>query len=340
MASSWRKGRAAAVLTALTLALLPGGLALPARIDGRQLIVDGAPLHLKGVCWNPVPKGGVHPKDLDFRGFAASDAELMARAGINAIRTYEAINDTKVLDILWEKKIHVLNTVYIWGKDPMTEIVKRVNAVKNHPAVLMWVVGNEWNYNGLYVGLPYPVALERVKEAVKLIKENDQAHPVATVYGELPAPETLTELKDVDAWGINKYSGLDFGGLFEKWASLSDAPMFLGEYGADAYNSRTSNIDEPDQAKATTILTNQIVEASSVHPGGVCIGGIIFEFADEYWKDGAGNPNQHDVGGVSPGGGPFPDLTFNEEWWGLVDIDRNKRPALEALRLVGVPTAA
>mmetsp|Transcript_28006 Transcript_28006/g.65387 ORF Transcript_28006/g.65387 Transcript_28006/m.65387 type:complete len:1025 (-) Transcript_28006:246-3320(-) len=300
------------------------------QVVGRQLIVDGHALHLKGVCWNPVPKGGVHPKDLDFRGFVESDSRLMAQAGINAVRTYDAITDRDVLDILWKRGIYVLNTVYVWGKAPMDTVVKSVNAVKDHPSILMWVVGNEWNYNGLYVGLTFPDALARVKRAVQVIKENDSTHPVATVHGEIPNGNTLSALPDVDVWGVNKYSGLSFGDLFDQWAALSSAPIFLGEYGADAYNTQTSQVDEQAQAKATLELTQQIVQASSVHPGGVCIGGVIFEFADEWWKDGSGNPHEHDVGGVSPGGGPYPDMTFNEEWWGLVRYDGTPREAYRA----------
>lgn len=46
--------------------------------------MDGTPLHLKGVAWNPVPKGGVHPADLNFPAAVEEDAKLMKKMGINA----------------------------------------------------------------------------------------------------------------------------------------------------------------------------------------------------------------------------------------------------------------
>ena len=113
--------------------------------------------------------------------------------------------------------------------------------------------------------------------------------------------------------------------------------MFLGEYGADAWNALTGMVDTTSQAEATTALTQAILDHSSAdNPADVCVGGAVFEWADEWWKDGAGQPSTHDVGGVAPGGGPHPDATFNEEWWGLVDIDRGVRPAYTALQALYV----
>merc|ERR1719401_716784 len=95
-----------AVLLALSALTVPCSAA-HSRAQGRQLLADGKPIFLKGVNWNPVPAGGVQANGgVNFRGFAEADSELMAVAGINAVRTYEPITDREVLDIFYEKGIH------------------------------------------------------------------------------------------------------------------------------------------------------------------------------------------------------------------------------------------
>eukprot|EP00122_Pirum_gemmata_P009260 Pgem_evm2s8559 len=123
------------------------------------------------------------------------------------------------------------------------------------------------------------------------------------------------------------YTGISFGGKFKSWSDISSKPMFLGEYGADAFNNNILQEDLDSQAKATTALTQEIYDNSAIN-GGVCLGGVIFEFNDEWWK--SGKTDVHDIHGTAPGGGPFPDSYFNEEWWGLVTVDRQKRPAYAA----------
>jgi len=299
-------------------------------------LVGGEPLHLRGVNWNPVPQGGSHPQDLAYVESAPQDIALMQAAGLNAVRTYEPLTDSGVLDALAAAGIFVLNTVYPYGGNPLDSVDAPVNAVKDHPAILMWLIGNEWNYNGLYVDLSLSDSIARINEVAARIRGLDSAHPIATVYGELPDSSVLAELASIDVWGLNVYSGLSFGERFTEWAALSDKPMFFGEYGADAWNADTGQYDPESQAVATRELTVEILDNSTLS-GGTCSGGAIFEFADEWWKDSSGSPSVQDVGGIAPGGGPYPDSTFNEEFWGIVDIQRVPRPAYEALRELYAP---
>ena len=306
-------------------------------VVGRELRVNGAPFHIKGVNWNPTPIGLWN--EPDFTGTVEEDAALMAEAGINVVRTYQAITDHGVLDTLWGHGIYVINDVYGYGGDPVERAVERVQAVKGHPAILMWSVGNEWNYNNLYMygSWSWSDTLDRVEEVAQLVKAEDATRPVASIYGEGMDASTLSRLDEVDIWGLNIYRFDGFYGLFEEWSSLTETAMFVAEYGADAYNAVEGAEDQASQAIGTERLTQEILDASIRGGSGVCSGGVIFEFSDEWWKDDGGAWDVQDVGGLAPGGGPFPDAVFNEEWWGLVDIERNPREAFTTYAGMPVP---
>ncbi|CAE8612337.1 unnamed protein product [Polarella glacialis] len=327
--------RALYVVLVMSLTSLPC-LSLPAVVQGRRLIVNGVAIHLKGVNWNPVPIGK-GANEVDFMGSVDVDMDLMQAAGVNVIRTYVCITDSEVLDKIWARGIQVLNGVYNSGHTPLEVIARKVEMVKDHPAILMWVVGNEWNYNSCYAQMSFKDCQNLMLRAATLVREHDRSHPVSTVYGEMPPPDVYYALRGVvDVWGINIYSGLSFSNIFTRWRNAYDAPMFLAEYGADAYNSLIQREDGGAQAHATAVLTQDIVDHSTL-VGGVCLGGVIFSFNDEWWKDRTGSPWVHDVGGVAPGGGPYPDAVFNEEWWGLVTIGRQPRRAYWAYAAIPTP---
>lgn len=288
---------------------------------------------LRGVCWNPVRVGATHPEGLDYAGFSDIDVPLMVELGVNVVRTYEPLLDRAVLDQLWAAGIRVIESVYPYGGAEASVVTERVRAVKDHPAVLFWALGNEWNYNGLYVGLSFEASLARLNEVAALVRAEDATHPIATIYGELPAPETIAAMPDIDVWGINAYRGLSFGDLFDAWRARSDKPLFIAEYGADAYDAGLPGYDPESQAVAAAALTREILEqATGSSDGAPVLGGTLFEWNDEWWKDAMGSLSEQDVGGVAPGSGPYPDQVFNEEWWGVVDIERNRRPAFARLR--------
>ncbi len=307
---------------------------------GRKISLNGEPFYIKGVCWNPIGVGGSHPGGINYSGYVAQDAKLMQEAGINAIRTYEALTDTNVLDELYARGIYVINTVYSYGPKNYNDVISQVNQVKDHPAILMWALGNEWNYNGLYVGMSFNESVSKIKEVAALIKAADPNHPIASVYGvwgdNLPSKDVIDDMADIDVWGINTYSGLNYGNILNLWKNHSTKPMFMAEYGADAWNDITDKEDLTSQALATQTLTQILMDNSVVdNEDGICSGGTIFEWADEWWKDDTGaGPSTHDNGGIAPGGGPYPDQTFNEEYWGVVDIYRNPRPAYYELQTI------
>ena len=303
------------------------------RVEGRNFYMDNEPFFIKGICWNPVGIGDTHPSGLDFSGNVEVDADLMQAAGINVIRTYEPIRSTAVLDVLLDHGIYVINTVYSYGGNSASSVVDNMRNVKDHEAIIMWAIGNEWNYNGIYYNFTLSESIERLNEVAAKIKDVDPTRPVTTIYGYLPSSTTVNNMPDVDIWGLNIYSGATFGNIFNLWMNISDKPMYLAEYGADAWNANIGAVDETAQAYATTQLTQQIIDNSSVtYPNNASIGGTIFSFNDEWWKDDSGSPDVQDSGGIAPGGGPYPDQTFNEEYWGIVDIYRTPREAYFALQ--------
>lgn len=298
---------------------------------GKQLYVDDELFLIKGVCWNPVPIGGSHPNNIQFLENVEADADLMQAAGINVVRTYEPIINTEVLDVLYEHGIYVINTVYSSGANSASSVANAINQTKDHKAILFWAIGNEWNYNGLYNDMSISESIDRINDVAAVIKNLDENHPISTIYGNLPSVSIIEQMPDIDIWGINAYSGATFGSLFTDWLARTDKPMFMAEYGADAYNDDIDSVDEESQAYAVRTLTQVIINYSSInnyqYPA---LGGTVFEWNDEWWK--AGDPDTHDTGGSAPGFGPYPDFVFNEEYWGIVDINRNPREAYYELQ--------
>jgi hypothetical protein len=301
---------------------LDAAVATGVRLIEGGLFVDGQPFTIRGVCYNPVPRGATHPAGVDFPGLTPLDIPLLAAARVNVIRTYVPLTDVAVLDALYAAGIRVIDGIFVAGDSTTDSVLASASALEDHPAILMWSLGNEWNYNGLYSGLSVADARARINEVAAALRGADPTHPIATVYGELPPADTIAAMPDIDVWGLNVYRGRGFGTLFADWGALSGKPLFVSEYGADAYDSTTGTYDPDSQALAVADLTRELRSA-----GGLVLGGTVFEWADVWWKVGGGSPSVQEVGGSAPGGGPYPDGTFNEEWWGLVDIDRSPRPA-------------
>lgn len=300
-------------------------------ISGRQVMVEGKSYLIKGVCYHPVPKG-TNKRSFDN---LTEDLALMKEAGINTIRVYSPIEETSVLDEINEAGLKVIISFgYNQGGfyDILTgSFIDYINTYKHHGAILFWELGNEYNYHPEWFGGDIKNWYEALNDAADLVHQNDPTHPVATAHGELPDSLALSECPEVDIWGMNVYRWDNPREIFTAWRKISTKPMFLSEAGADSYmtaalNSYDAGVNEQAQADAV----HNIIEVIFRHRD-VCAGVTLYAFKDEWWK--AGNFSEQDPGGWAPQSGGVPyDGAPNEEYWGIVDIDRNKKKAYEEVK--------
>jgi Interleukin-like EMT inducer/Glycosyl hydrolases family 2, TIM barrel domain len=332
-------------------------------VSGRQLLVrkrnvDGtlgaeSPYVVRGVNWSPASKDTMTSKGdpanatvrrPEFAKWYSTDIPLLKAMNVNTVRTsidmgFDGTALT-ILDTLYANGIMVIMTV----DDAINDTARSQQAVafyKDHPAILMWMLGNEWNINQYYgTASSVPNAAQRTQNAAALIKAQDTNHPVGTSYGEIDINSDGSRLADtrnyvqnictsVDVWGLNIYRGSSFGQLFDQWISISGKPMFVGEFGTDAFRS-TSLSNPPSGFVETTMqahwilcLWNEIFgNLSAKNPFKAALGGLAFEWNDEWWKVQPAS-SQETNGFVLVGG--HPDDFANEEYFGIVDIDRIPR---------------
>jgi hypothetical protein len=169
--------------------------------NGWQLLRDGEPYVIRGA-------GG------------RASLEKLAAAGANSIRTWGADDIDVLLD-----EAHALGlsvTVGIWlgheraGFDYNDETQVReqherarqaVLRYKDHPAVLLWAIGNEME--GFAAG-DNPAIWSAVNDIAAMIKQLDPAHPTMTVTAEIGGARIagVHELcPAIDIHGINSYGG-------------------------------------------------------------------------------------------------------------------------------------
>ena len=149
--------------------------------------------------------------------------------------------------------------------------------------------------------------------------------------GELPDKNVLSSCPNIDVWGINAYRWDHPENIFGEWKAMSSKPMYLSETGGDSYMTIDSHgydqgVNQEAQADATKEILDDIFSNQRV-----CSGVTLFSFLDGWWK--AGNPGVQDPGGSAPNSGGVPyDGAPNEEYWGIVDIDRNPKEAYEVVK--------
>jgi beta-glucuronidase len=293
------------------------------------------------------------------------DAQLLKDLGANTLRAYHHLYNKELFRRLYKDYgLYVLcgdllggyavdsGATWAEGTDykndaqqrhMLASVRKMVEEYKDEPYILMWVLGNENVYGvGNNSGKEPDAFYDLVDRAAQLIHKLDPNHPVALANGDVLFLDHIKErAPHIDVFGANVYRGEQgFGrSFFQDVREQLDKPVLVTELGAPAYAEGYSQ--EQAEAYQAMYLANNLEDLKAHMAGkgvGNALGGVLFEFIDEWWKANSDlplkiqkekadwyapkaaiyknlQPDHHDT--VPQFGGPFLDGWSYEEWFGI-----------------------
>ncbi len=238
----------------------------PIKVQGHQLLVDGKPFVMKGVCYNPVTKGGTYPENLITQNPTAADLaiikkdfEMMHAAGINTVRPYAPLLDKRILKLLDDNQLKAIIPIRSGYSISASTVSATVSALQNERSTLIWEIGNECNLNHFYTdtvtnpqGINSDQLATFITTTASIIKNLDSAHLVSVDLGVPQKGEPFVlpvDNSDIDLYGLNLYYGSTCGPLYTIWPQISNKPLYLSEFGATAYNLGINGV-QPDASVA------------------------------------------------------------------------------------------
>jgi len=289
---------------------------------------------------------------------AVGDFKLMQQLGVNTIRLYHhplKVNKELLRDLYNTYGIRVIMGDFLgkyalgsgapWNpgtdynneehkKNMLESVTAMVNEFKDEPFVLFWLLGNENFYGYACNADKEPEAFFKfANEVAAKIKAIDPEHPVAICSGDIVYLDKFGRFApEIDIFGANAYRGdAGFGFFWSQVKELADRPAFIAEFGCSAFALDKSS-EEAEELQAQYHRGSwQDIRNNMAFSGGAgnALGGVVFEWLDEWWK--GYEPSIHDKTGLWVG--PFPDGTMYEEWLGLSGQgDGQLSPFLRQLR--------
>jgi hypothetical protein len=266
----------------MRLPLVSGGPAVQvvARESGAfTLVRDGQPCVIKGA-------GG------------SGHLELLRSLGGNAIRTWGAaeleqrVGGRNLLDRCADLGLGVMAGLWVAHErhgfdygDPAqlarqrAEVRATVRKWRNHPALLLWGLGNEME--GPQADGSDPRIWRELEVLARLVKEEDPQHPVCTVIagaGETKVRTLLAHYSSFEILGVNAYGGAETVGPSLRKAGY-EGPFLLTEFGPlghweVAQTLWGAPLEPTSREKADRYLATHT--AVMGEPAGKCLGTFCF----------------------------------------------------------------
>ncbi len=223
--------------------------------------------------------------------------ELLAQSGGNTIRTWGIGDDTaELLDEAHSNGLAVILGHWLGHErhgfdysDPemlaeqRERVRKDVLRFKDHPAVLLWALGNEME--GFEEG-GNPAIWNHLQELAAMVKELDPNHPIMTVTAEIGGERVRSVrdiTKDIDIHGVNTYGGLP--SMIDRYKEAGGTkPIIITEFGPPGtWETGTTEFGAPIELTSTekaTVYREAYQKGCLDHPN-TCLGGLAFTWGSK-----------------------------------------------------------
>lgn len=205
--------------------IVPAAKVETSKIDGKwRLLVDGKELYVKGVACN-----NFYTRAADF--------------GANVVRTYSVTDKTKaILDSAYDKGLYVNLGLYIKRetdgfdynnetavKEQFDQMKASVERFKDHPALLVWSIGNEAEASYTNTKL-----WDAINDIAKMIHEIDTNHPTTTTLASSNVSHIqniIAKAPHIDILSVNTYTPNLPGVLNNLQTAGWTKPYMITEFG-------------------------------------------------------------------------------------------------------------
>lgn len=281
-------------------------------------------------------------KPYDVKGVGGQIYLERAKAyGANSIRCWGAADAIKVLDEAHDLGLSVMFGLWVGQErqgfdyddskavqaqfDQFKEVVKKY---KNHPAILLWSIGNE---NDLMYS-DYKV-WNAINDIAKMIHEEDPNHPTMTVTAGIDVAEVQLikeRAPHIDIYGINTYGGLI--GIDKEIRSYGwEGPYMITEWGPNGHwevptTEWGAPIEQSSSVKAEKYrerFTKGIAADKER-----CIGSYVFQWGEKQET----TPTWY---GVFLKTGEETEVMDNLQYLWTGDYPENRSPHIKSLKLDG-----
>lgn len=263
------------------------------------------------VYWNPIAQTGIGNPNADQYSYPGTGGTGDSEGSLDSFAAL------RFADEMYAKGIHILWNIYVsfpnwWGPGEPQSRAKQANyeakitnnilncatVMKNHPATMGYIFGNETNLR--YGDLTSPPLgnwnnlttwFQMANRVLKEVKIIDPCHLTvvssgggSTAINGLIIAENAGLLPDVDLHGLNVYRGADWtaGGsvanLWNQWNPINNKKTIILECGQVSTDSTGASLNAMQTSEVTGMWQNQNLSKNV----GIC----YFSAFSEYWKSG------------------------------------------------------